>query len=594
MTENHAAGIRWDLSDLYKSSADPKIAADLKLARDKAIAFESSYKAAFEKIGSNGAFPMAALIKDYKELAVILTKLSVFPHLSFAENTADPAVGAFMQKIQTELTDIQSHLIFFEVSWNKLDARLAKDIMDRPDVANERHYLERMRAWAPHTLEVGEEKIMSKKSNTGSSAFSRLFDEVMNNIPFFIDGVKKTEGEVLALLHSGERAERKKASDSLAAGLEPNTRLLTYIYNMILADHRLDLGIRKFAHPMDPMNLSNDTERASVMGLMKSVKAAYPIAQRYYKMKAKLLKLDKMADYDRYAPLDEDEEKLPWAKCKEIVLAGYYAFSEQAGKIAEEFFEKRWIDAEVRMGKQGGGFCCSTTPDLHPYVLVNYTGTLRDVMTVAHELGHGIHQYLAAKKVGILESNAPLTMAETASVFGEMLIFEKIVSDIKDPKKRLGLIAGKIDDNFATVYRQIAMTDYELQAHETGLKEGELSAEKLSDFWIKANGELYGDSVELTPNYRHGWKYIPHFVHTPFYCYAYAYAQLFVLSLFQKYKEDRAGFVPKYFEMLSLGGSKKPTDIARIAGLDLNDPNFWNSGLTLLDDLVKEAEALAK
>jgi len=419
--------------------------------------------------------------------------------------------------------------------------------------------------------------------------------EVRNIFPamsVIIGQLKALPVKLSIRFHSKNRTERKQASESLAQGLTENTHILTYIYNMILSDRRASLKIRNYQHPMDARNLSNETNLDSIQNLMRSVQAAYPIAQRYYQLKARLLNLDKLYDYDRYAPIFEDDAKIPFDQCREIVLSGYYDFSEEAGKIVEDFFTKNWIDAEIREGKQGGGFCCSTTPDLHPYILVNYTGSIRDVMTVAHELGHGLHQSLAAKTVGILESSAPLTMAETASVFGEMLIFEKILSREKDPKKRLGLICGKIDDNFATVFRQIVMTRFELMAHETGLKEGELSSDRLSDFWMQANGELYGQSLELTDNYRHGWKYIPHFVHSPFYCYAYAFAQLFVLTLYQKYKENKDAFIPIYLEMLSLGGSKRPEEIAQLAGLNLQEPSFWQSGITLLDELVTKAEKL--
>ena len=596
MTENYAKDVRWDLSDLYSSIDDPRITSDLALAEKKAAAFENKYKPLFASLNESSSFPLAQLLKDYKELIELLTKPGVFSHLSFAGKTNDAKIGAFMQKIQVAVTDINSHLLFFEVSWNKLPAAIAERLMRDPSVAADRHFLEKMRVWAPHTLAEGEEKIMSIKSNTSGSAFSRLFDEIMNNIPFYIDEnskrVKKTEGEVLSLFHSADREERKKASASLAEGLTANTHLLAYIYNMILADHRASLKIRSYKHPMDAMNLSNEIDFESVQNLIQSVRTAYPLAHRYYKLKKKLLKLDTLYDYDRYATVETEETKIDFAECKRIVLEGYHAFSPEAGKIAQEFFDKKWIDAEVREGKQGGGFCCETTPALHPYILVNYTGSLRDVMTVAHELGHGMHQYLS-RRAGILESGAPLTMAECASVFGEMLIFEKIMSRETDPKKRLALLCGKIDDNFATVFRQITMTEFELQAHETGLKEGELSAERLSDFWMETNSKFYGDSVVLTDNYRHGWKYIPHFVHSPFYCYAYAFAQLFVLSLYQKYREDPAGFIPKYFEMLALGGSRKPEDIAKIAGLDIKNKDFWKSGLKILEDLVSQAEKLA-
>ncbi len=596
MAENFAKGVRWDLGDLYASIDDPKLQRDLETATAKAQAFEKKYKPLFQALGENSPFPLAELIKDYKEIVTLLTKPGVFSHLSFAQQTNESKVGAFMQKIQVTITDISAHLVFFEVSWNKLDKKIAGRLMSDPSVAADRHFLEKMRVWAPYTLTEGEEKIMSIKSNTSGSAFSRLFDEVLNSVPFYIDvdgkREKKTEGEILSLFHSPDREIRKKASASLAEGMKDNTHLLTYIFNMILADQRASLKIRGYKHPMDAMNLSNEIEFESVQNLIQSVQAAYPLAQRYYKLKKKLLGLDTLYDYDRYASVESEETKIDFAECRQIVMDGYNAFSPEAGKIVEQFFTKKWIDAEIREGKQGGGFCCQTTPDLHPYILVNYTGSLRDVMTVAHELGHGMHQFLA-RRSGILESDAPLTMAECASVFGEMIIFEKILEKEKDPKRRLALLCGKIDDNFATVYRQIAMTDFELMAHETGLKDGELASDRLSDFWIEANAKFYGASVTLTDNYRHGWKYIPHFVHSPFYCYAYAFAQLFVLSLYQKYKEDPKGFIPKYFEMLSLGGSRRPEEIAKLAGLDIKDKNFWNSGIKILEDLVAQAEKLA-
>ena len=574
---SYAKGITWDLSDLYASTQDPRLEADLKLAETKAVQFENTYKPAFQKLTAGGAFPLCELLRDYKELATLLAKPGVFAELSFSEKTDAPGAGAFLQKMHVRLTDISSHLLFFEVEWNKLDEKTTERLTTDPRLRDDVHFLKNMRNFAPHTLNEGEEKIMAVKSTTSGSAFSRLFDETINRIPFYIETsgkrVKKTEGEVLALLHSPNRTERKAASDSLAEGLAPHTHLLTYIYNMILADQRVSMKIRKFKHPMDPRNLANEISLESVRGLVDNVKHAYPLAARYYRLKRVLLGLDKLYDYDRYATIEAEETKISFDECRKIVQDGYRAFSPKAAEIVEQFFTKRWIDAEIREGKRGGGFCCQTTPDLHPYVLVNYTGSLRDVMTVAHELGHGIHQFLA-RRSGILESGAPLTMAETASVFGEMLIFEKILSSEKDPGKRLALLCGKIDDNFATVFRQIAMTDFELAAHEAGLAEGELSAERLSDLWMEANARMYGDSVELTPNYRHGWKYIPHFVHSPFYCYAYAFAQLFVLALFKKYKESGSSFVPQYFEMLSLGGSKTPEEIAAIAGLDIHRPDF--------------------
>jgi len=596
--KNLAKGVKWDLRDLYASNGDPKILQDLDLARSKAQDFEKKYKPLFEATlqNTNGQLDLAELLKDYKAIITLVTKPAVYSHLSFAEKTNDPERGAFMQKMQDLMTDIEAHLLFWDVAWSKLSDDQVAHLMQNENIDADRHYLEDLRKYAPFTLSEGQEKIMSIKSNTSGNAFSRLFDEVVNQIPFYVvengKKVKRTESEVLALLHSTDRSVRKMGSESLAEGLENNTHLLVYIYNMILADHRSSLKIRKYEHPMQPRNLANETDMATITTLIDSVKKSYPLASRFYKLKKKLLGLDELFDYDRYASISQDEENISFEKCKDIVLSGYNAFSGEVGSIIQKFFDESWIDAELREGKQGGGFCCQTTPDLHPYILVNYTGNVRDVMTVAHELGHGLHQYLA-RQMGILESDAPLTMAETASVFGEMLIFDSILENEKDPKKRLALICGKIDDNFATVFRQVAMTEFELRAHEAGLQQGELPEAMLNDFWIKSNAELYGDSVTLTENYKHGWKYIPHFVHTPFYCYAYAFAQLFVLALYQKYKEAPKGFVPDYLKMLSLGGSKKPEEMAQIMHLDINDPNFWQIGLKLLEELVQKAEDLA-
>jgi len=302
--------------------------------------------------------------------------------------------------------------------------------------------------------------------------------------------------------------------------------------------------------------------------------------------------LDTLYDYDRYAPVLSDQTQTSWEDCRKIVSEGYHQFDPEVGKIADLFFDKNWIDAEVREGKRGGAFCCETTPDLHPYVFVNYTGKLRDVMTVAHECGHGVHQYLA-RKAGILESDAPLTLAETASVFGEILIFDKLLKQTTDPKQKLGLLCGKIEDMFATVFRQIVMTDFEDKLHHTTAKEGELSTERISQLWIEANLPMHGKSVELTEEYRVWWMYIPHFIHTPFYCYAYSFAQLLVLALYKKYLEDPKEFAPKFVEMLTLGGSRKPEEICALMGFDIQKPEFWQIGLSVIEELLEQAEQLA-
>lgn len=592
-----ARGVRWDLSDLYPSPDSPRVWEDLEAAAALAREFEKRYKPFFQEPTLAASLPLADLLKDYKQVLTHMAKPAVYAQLLFSEKTNVPEIGAFLHNVQAITTDIRSHLVFFEVSWNKLDPETTALLASSPAVNSDRHYLEHLRVFAPYTLSEPEEKIMNLKALTSGHAFARLFDEVVNSIPFWMSRngrrEKLTEAQVLALLHSRSRAERQAASNSLAEGLMANARLLTYITNMVLADHRTVLKIRRYAHPMDPMNLANETTLKSVLNLVRAVKAAYPLAARFYALKRELLGLERLYDYDRYAPLPAREDRVPFERCREIVLGAYRAFSPEVGAIAERFFDRRWIDAEVREGKRGGAFSCMTTPDLHPYILVNYTGTLRDVLTVAHELGHGIHQVLAAERAGILEADAPLTLAETASVFGQMLIFERLLAEEPDPARRLALLCSKIDDHIATVFRQVALTDFELRAHEAGLRDGELQHKVLCDFWMDVNRELYGSSVELTEAYRGSWSYIPHFIHSPFYCYAYAFAQLFVLALYQQYRRGQEGFLKTYFEMLSLGGSRKPEEIACLAGLDIGREDFWQTGLSLLGDLIAQAERLA-
>lgn len=597
MSANPAKGVVWDLSDLYQSQSDPKIEKDLKEAKKKGAAFEKKYKPLFEQIQGGEKTSLLPLIKDYETVVTLSTRPIVYAMLLHAGHTNSQEVGAFYQKVQLQMTEIRHHLRFWELEWNALDEKLAQPLYTDPEVVPYRHYLENLRKYAPHLLSEEEEKIIDIKDNTGARAFSRLFDEVINNIPFMIDEnghkVKKTEGEVLALLYSSDRNKRIQGHASLTEGLLENQRILTYIFNMIAHDHKATNDLRQYDHPMHSRNMANEITLPMVQSLIRAVKGSYKEVERYYALKKKLLGLETLYDYDRYAPALSDETATSWEDCKKIVLEGYEEFDPEVAKIIRLFFDKNWIDAEVREGKRGGAFCCDTTPDLHPYVFTNYTGKMRDVMTVAHELGHGLHQYLA-RQVGILEADAPLTLAETASVFGEILIFDKLLKQTKDPKQKLGLLCGKIEDMFATVFRQIVMTDFEDKLHHATLKEGELSTERISGLWLEANRPMHGKAVTLTDEYKYWWMYIPHFIHTPFYCYAYSFAQLLVLALYKKYKEDPKGFVPKFVEMLSLGGSKKPEEICAIMGLDIEKPEFWQIGLSVITDLVDQAEKLAE
>ncbi|MFC1482924.1 M3 family oligoendopeptidase [Candidatus Margulisiibacteriota bacterium] len=591
--------IQWDLSDLYSSIRDKKITTDISRARKKAQLFQKKYKPLLSKNISLSHLKkiIPSIIKDYVIIVTITTKLIVHAQLVFEAQTNKHEHGAFLQNIQQIVTDIQNHLVFWEVAWTKLDEKIVRKIYLLPSIKKYTHYLQHLRLYAKHTLSEKEEQIMSLKANTGSRAFSRLFDEVFGKMKFTIKEknktIEKSEEEILSMLYSPKRPVRKRAQESLTKGLLNQQHVITYIFNILLEDHRITDDIRHFKHHMDSRNLSNEISQEMVSNLRSTVKAFYPLVEKFYMLKKKLLKYDTLYDYDRYAPVFPSQKKYAWNECREIIEKGYDHFDTDIGDIVRLFYDKKWIDAELRDGKRSGAFSCNTTPDLHPYILVNYTGQIRDVMILAHELGHGIHQYLA-RDIGILESDAPLTLAETASVFGEMIIFDQLIKKEKSVKIRLGMLCNKIQDIFATVFRQIVMTEFEDSVHTARKKEGELTNDRYSELWIQVNSPMHGRAVTLTENYRYWWMYIPHFIHSPFYCYAYSFAQLLVLSLYQLYKKDTKGFVPKFKKILSLGGSEKPEKICGYAGLDIKKKDFWKEGLRLIEGMVGEVEKLVR
>ena len=374
--------------------------------------------------------------------------------------------------------------------------------------------------------------------------------------------------------------------------LRSNSKVLTYIFNVLLQDHNVDDQLRSRGHAMQARNLANEISQESVDALIDACAGANGMVQRYYRLKTRLLGLEKLYDYDRYAPLEQQDGRWSWDRCRQMVTDSYAAFDPRAGEVVEMFFEHSWIDAELRNGKRGGAFSAGGPADAHPYILCNYTDRARDVMTVAHELGHGIHQYLA-RDVGYLQSHTPLTMAETASVFGEMIVFYRLLEGSRDAGERLSLLAGKIEDSFATVFRQIVLTQFERAAHAARRSEGELSTERIGELWMDANAPMHGDVVELTPDYESWWSYIPHFIHTPFYTYAYSFGHLLVLALYATYRRQGPDFVPGYLEMLRRGGSASPRDLVAPLGVDLDDPRLWQRGLALIGDMIDEAEALA-
>ncbi len=588
-----ADGVTWDLSVLYASPDDPKLTQDLDAALERAQAFEQRYRG---RVAELDAAALRQAVAELQDLHESMDTPAIYAHLCHAAKTDAPEHGRLVALTQERGTAINRHLIFFELEWIQVDDARAEALLTDPVLQDFAYLLRLERRYKPHRLAEGEEKLMDEKANTGSRAWSRLFDELTSRLTceVTIDGQTKTltEAETLALGYHPDRATRKSAADGMTAALNASLHPLTYVFNVRLQDHAADDRLRSYPSAMASRNLANQIDQASVDALVEACVSGFSIVARYYRLKRRLLGLDELFDYDRYAPLNSELPSYDWTTARDIVLDSYHDFSSTLGGIAKRAFDECWIDAELRSAKRGGAFSMGGTPRTHPYILANYTDTVRDVMTIAHELGHTVHQFLSYG-VGYLQAHTPLTTAETASVFGEMIVFRRLLDAQTSPAARLGLLASKIEDHFATVFRQIAMHNFEFRAHQARRADGELSAERLSDLWMQANGEMFEGAVTLRGDYRIWWSYIPHFIGSPFYVHAYAFGDLLVLGLLQRFQEDGADFEPRYVEMLSKGGAVSPNDLVAPFGIDLGDPGFWAQGVQTLGGLVTEAEALA-
>lgn len=597
--KSSAGGITWDLSDLYAAVGDPKLTGDEQTALQEAQAFAAEYRGQINVPAGPSPELMAAALSRYEALLDQASRPSCFSGLLHAGDTGKHEYGALLAHTQEAATTVQTTLMFFDLEWIALADEAAAPVIASPLCARWRHYLHSIRRYKPHTLSEPEEIILAEKVNTSSAAFVRLFDEATARTEFEIKikGRKKklNQSETLALLYQPDRDVRKAAAEGFTTGLKANTHTAAFILNTLLQDHAVTNRLRHYAGPADSRHLSNEIDPASVTALLGACEANAWIVRDYYRLKGKLLGLEPLYDYDRYAPVTIQGASIPtrdWPSARESVQAAYDTFSPELGRIVREFFEKRWIDAELRPAKHGGAFSHSAVPSTHPFILMNYTDKLRDVMTLAHELGHGVHQYLSRPQ-GILQAGTPLTLAETASVFGEMLTFERLMNEQNDPRVQLSLLCGKLEDIFATVFRQVVMTRFEEKIH-AGRAQGELSAEDYDRLWMEANAPMFDGAVVLTEDYSRWWSYISHFYHSPFYCYAYSFGELLVLALWAKYKQEGAAFVPQYVELLSAGGSDTPANLVGRMGLNINDPGFWNSGLSILGDMVKKAGKLAE
>jgi oligoendopeptidase F len=589
--------VAWDLSDLYAGVDDPAIGRDLDTALKRAQAFESAYRGKIDVVGGPPAGALLTAVRELEGLSEQMDKPIIYASLVHAAKTDDPKHGALLARTREQRTVINKHLIFFDLEWVKVADDAVQCLLAEPSLVRYRHYLEQKRAWRPHFLSEPEEKILEEKAITGRAAFVRLFDETVASLrfPFEHAGRRETLSlqQINARLYDADRGARQAAAEGLTRGLRDNARLLTYVMNTLVLDHRSDCTLRRFDSPMAPRHLANEISPSVVDALMIAAERYHGTVQRYYRLKGRLLGLDPLYDYDRYAPLFPDMPACDWPTARSIVQESYEAFSPRAGSIIREFFDKNWIDAELRDGKRGGAFSSSTVPSVHPYILMNFTDKLRDVMTLAHELGHGLHQYLS-RGVGYLQCDTPLTTAEMASVFGEMLTFQRLQARYPEPRVRLAMLCSKIEDGFATVFRQVVLTRFEQALHQARNERGELTTEQINELWLAANRPMHGDVVRLTDGYGWWWSYIGHFVHVPFYCYAYAFGELLVLALVQKYKQEGPAFVPRYLDLLAAGGSDAPHVLLGKLGVNVNDPAFWELGLRLLDDMVSEAEELAR
>ncbi|MCC5914039.1 MAG: M3 family oligoendopeptidase [Balneolaceae bacterium] len=584
-----AEKIRWDLSDLYQSPNDPALKKDREELKKMADQFAKKYRG---RIASITPSEFAEALEEYESLISLSGKVGSYAQLIWSTNTEDPALGKLLQQARELGSELSQKLVFFDVEWMKVDEDQAQRLIGSEELSRWKHYLEISRRYRDHTLSEEAEQVMSAKSVTGRSAWNRFFDETLGAARFELDGEQMTEQEVLSKLHNPDRELRKRAHHSLTTTFRDHSRTLTYIFNTLLADKHTSDKLRNYESWIASRNLSNQTDDETVNALVEAVTGHYGLVQRYYKLKRKLLGVDELFDYDRYAPIAKTTKKVEWSEAKEMVLEAYGDFYPQMGEIAAEFFDKNWIDAAISPGKRGGAYSASTVTTVHPYVFMNYDGQLRDVQTLAHELGHGVHQYLSRKQ-GELQSSTPLTTAETASVFGEMLVFSRLKEQITDPKEKLALLISKIDDTIATVFRQISMNRFEDRIHTARREGGELTTEEFSKHWEETQKALYGDSITITDEYRLWWCYIPHFLHTPGYVYAYAFGELLVLALYDAYKSEKDGFAERYMKLLEAGGSDWPHNLVAGMGIDIRDPKFWERGLSIFEEMVTEAEKLA-
>jgi oligoendopeptidase F len=583
-----AEDVAWDLSDVYPDPDDPALDSDLDEASTASSRFRDRYAGRIAELDAAG---LAEAVTELERIDGIVTRAKAYAYLHFSTNTADPARGALLQRVQEQEAALETELLFFRLEWTAVDDDRAAGLLADAALEHYRHFLGSLRRYRPYLLSEPEEKILTEKSVTGSSAWGRLYGELLTAVRVPLDGEEISLEQALSRLYSPDRDVRRTAAAGIAQGLAPGIRTRAYIFNTLLHDKATDDRLRGYEHWLQARNLSNETPDETVEALVSAVTGRYDIPQRYYRLKAKLLGIDRLAHYDRMAPVSKTSSSMTWDEAVRLVQDSYAAFSPEAGRIVSGFFTGRWVDAPVRPDKHVGAYCMTRVPGVHPYVLMNYTGDRRSVLTLAHELGHGLHGVLAQDR-GVFNSETPLTLAETASVFGEALTFKNLVAAEQDPDRRLDLLIGRIDDGVATTFRQIALNRFEDAVHTARRSEGELATDRFSELWTETQYAMLGDSVDLG-GYETWWSYVPHYVVSPGYVYAYAYGYLFSLAIFRRWERDGDSLVEPYLDLLRAGGSEPPEALAGIVGLDLSDRALWEDGLAAVDELLAEAEELA-
>jgi oligoendopeptidase F len=591
MTVMDVEEVAWDLDPLV--GGDGPEGADRLLAEadERAARFAEAHAGRIAELDGPG---LAAAMAELEAIVDLLGRAGSYAMLRFAVDTADPANGALLARVQEKGTAVETKLVFFELEWAALDDARADELLAADGLETTRHHLRTLRRYRPHLLSEPEERLMTEKALTGRDAWTRLFSELTSAIRVELPDAEEPAPLDVALsrLVSPDRELRRTTAEAVTTALEPGLRTRAYLFNTLLLDKTVDDRLRSYPTWIASRNLANEASDESVEAMLEAIRANYDLPQRWYRLKAELLGVHRLADYDRMASIADEEVSVDWPHAAELVLTSFHEFSPVLGGLAERFFDERWIDAPVRPNKRGGAFCAYTTPSVHPYVMLNYTSRRRDVLVLAHELGHGLHAALAMPR-GPLEQHTPLTVSETASVFGETLVFRRLLDAADTPRSRLALLAENIEGSIATVFRQTAMNRFEELVHTARRSEGELSVDRLGELWEQSQAEMLGDAVEITDGYRLWWSYVPHFIGTPGYVYAYAYGQLLALSVYRRYLEEGEDFVPRYLELLAAGGSRSPEELAAIAGLDLEDPSFWAQGLELVREQLGNAEAAA-